>query len=151
MPNWVTITTDDLEDTKVAPLVEALRTAALGASQDDPVEEMIATVVARIRAEVAGCSRNLVDSDTTKIPADLKRLACRMVVFEMMGRLQLPLNEDERDERRQDVRYLERISRCEVPVATPDSAAAPEVQQAGGFEQVGTTTRQATRRTMRGL
>jgi hypothetical protein len=59
MPRWVTITTDDLNDTKVAALVDALRTAALAVGQDDPVDEIIADVISRIRAEVASCSQNV--------------------------------------------------------------------------------------------
>lgn len=152
MPNWITLIPDDLDDTKVAAVMAALRTAALREGQADPVTEVITRVTARIRAEIAGCARNRVDSDTTKIPADLKALACRMVVFEMMGRLPgQDLSEDERATRKEDLRYLERIARCDVPVATPDDAATPEVQQGGGFEQVGNPVRLATRTKMQGL
>lgn len=149
--SWTTITTDDLNDTKVAALVTALRSSALGSGQDDPVEEIIATVIARIRAEVGACAKNEVDSDTTKIPASLKRLGCRMAVFEMMGRLQIELSEDERDERRADIRLLERIARCELAVETPDDPTESEVQHGGTIEVVTETPRQATRDKLKGL
>ena len=52
-----------------------------------------------------------------------------MVMREAMSRLQQSLNDDEREEQRNDLRYLERIARCEVPVATPDEPiTSPEVQ-----------------------
>jgi phage gp36-like protein len=149
--NWLAITTDDLNDTKVAALVTALRSSALGSGQDDPVEEMIATVTARIRAEVGACPRNQVDSDTTKIPASLKRLGCRMVAFEMMGRLQIELNEDERDERRSDIRLLERIAKCELAIEIPDTPVPAEVQKGSTIEVVTETPRQATRDKLKGL
>lgn len=149
---WTAITVDDLNDTKVAALVNALRTAALAVGQDDPSDEIIANVVARIRAEVAGCKTNVLDADTTKIPGDLKSLACRMVVREMQSRLQEPLNEDERAEKRDDLEYLRRISKCEVPVAEPDNPlTTPEVQQGGGVEVVTSSPVTTTRTQLSGL
>jgi phage gp36-like protein len=148
---WTSITIADLRDTKVSALVEACRTAALGAGQSDPVPNIIANVVARIRAEVAGCSKNSLDADTAAIPADLKSLACRMIVREAMSRLQQPLNDDEREEQRNDLRYLERIARCEVPVAATDTPASGEVQSGSRIERVGIPTRVATREKLAGL
>lgn len=136
MSNWTAIAVADLKDVKVSALVEALRTAALGSGQDDPVEESIANVVARIRAEIKGCAANQLDSDTTKIPNDLKGLACRMVVREMQSRLQIPLNEDERQEKRDDLRYLERIAACDVPVAAPDDPIEGETQDTAGSPRI---------------
>jgi len=126
--SWITITVDDLKDAKVAALVEACQTAALGTGQTDPTASIIADVIARIRAEVAACRGNALDSDTTKIPADLKSLACRMIVRQCQSRLQIALNEDEREEQRNDLRYLERIAECKVPVAATDDPITDEVQ-----------------------
>src|ERR1035437_3827250 len=100
--SWITITIADLKDAKVSALVEACRTAALGNGQTDPVPNIIANVSARIRAEISGCRRNVLDADTAKIPADLKSLASRMIMREGMSRLQQPLTEDERQEQRDD-------------------------------------------------
>lgn len=131
MSNWTPITEADLKDTKVAALVDACRTAALGTGQTDPMPGIIANVVARIRAEIKGCSKNTLDANTAKIPADLKSLACRMVVREMQSRLRLALKDDEKEEWRQDVRYLERIASCDVPVAAPDDPESTPSTQAG--------------------
>ena len=126
--SWTAIAVDDLKDTKVAALVEACQTAALGSGQDDPTSTIIADVIARIRAEVAACRANSLDRDTTKIPADLKSLACRMIMRQCQSRLQLSLTEDEREEQRNDLRYLERIAKCEIPVAATDDPITDEVQ-----------------------
>jgi hypothetical protein len=152
MPRWVTITTDDLNDTKVAALVDALRTAALAVGQDDPVDEIIADVISRIRAEVASCSQNVLDIDETKIPKDLHRLGCRMVLREMQSRLQEPLNTDERTEQENDLKYLQRIASCDLKVAIPDNPQVPpEVQQSGGVEVFNAPTPIARREDMNGL
>lgn len=152
MARWTSITPDDLNDTKVAALVTALRTAALGSGQDDPVEEITANVVSRIRAEIRSCLDNLLDTDETTIPRDLKSLACRMVVREMQSRLQEALTEDERGEMRADLRYLERIAEGKVSIATPDNPqASSEVQTAGAIQIARKGCRRVTRETMEGL
>lgn len=125
---WIAITIADLKDAKVAALVEACQTAALGSGQTDPTATIIQDVVTRIRAEVAGCRANSLDVDTTKIPADLKSLACRMIIRQCQSRLQIALNDDEREEQRNDIRYLERIAACDVPVSSTDDPATDEVQ-----------------------
>lgn len=148
--SWITITAADLDDTKIAALLEATRTAALASGQADPTSEIIAGVLARVRAEVQGCARNSVDADPTLIPPSLRRLACRMVVFELMGRLQVELTEDERAERRADLRYLERVAACEVPVEPPSTPTS--TAQAGTHVSVANAPeRLATRQTLRSL
>jgi hypothetical protein len=150
--SWVSITIADLKDAKVSALVEACRTAALGAGQTDPVPNIIANVVARIRAEISGCVRNVLDADTTRIPSDLKTLAARMIVREAMSRIKRPLSQDERDEQSNDLKYLERIATCKVPVAKPDvPLTIPEVQKGGAIALASIPTRTATRKTLAGL
>lgn len=140
--SWIPITISDLKDAKVSALVEACRTAALGSGQTDPVPNIIANVIARIRAEVSGCRQNVLDADATAIPADLKSLGCRMIMREAMSRLQQPLNDDEKEEQRNDLRYLERIAACDVPVAAPDTPLTTgEVQSTSGTPRMTARTR----------
>jgi len=149
--SWITITVDDLKDAKVAALVEACQTAALGTGQTDPTASIIADVIARIRAEVAACRGNALDSDTTKIPADLKSLACRMIVRQCQSRLQISLTEDEREEQRNDLRYLERIAECKVPVAATDDPIADEVQSGAASPSFTAKTRYFARADQDGI
>lgn len=150
--SWSTITINDLKDTKVSALVEACRTAALGSGQADPVPNIVTNVTTRIRAEISGCAQNVLDVDTAKIPADLKSLASRMIMREAMSRIQQSLTEDEREEQRNDLRYLERIARGEVPVAVSDNpSAGGEVQKGGAIQQASTPSRKATREKLAGL
>lgn len=150
--SWTPITVADLKDAKASALVEACRTAALGAGQTDPVPNIITNVVNRIRAEVAGCNKNVLDADTTAIPNDLKSLASRMIVREAMSRLRKPLTDDEIREERNDLDYLKRIAACDVPVAEPDTPlTTAEVQQGVAIEQASTPVRNATREKLAGL
>lgn len=151
MALWVTITVDDLLDTKVAKLVEALQTVALGVGQDDPTDEIIADVIARIRAEIAACKSNVLDADESKIPFSLKSIGCRMVIREMQSRLQEPLTEDERQEKKDDLEYLKRISQCDVPVDQPNDPGESGVQRAGGIEVVTSSPILTTRDQLKGL
>ena len=151
MSRWITLTIDDLNDAKVAALVNALRNAALGSGQDDPVPELISSVTTRIRAEVAGCSRNLIDQDTTKIPASLKLLASRMVIVAAKNRLEMPLKEDERSQLRSDERYLERIAQCAVPIEDPDTPITAPVQQSGGVTLVSSRPKKHKGSQLKGL
>jgi hypothetical protein len=125
---WSTLTTADLNATKLAPLMSALRTAALADGQADPVDAIKATVIDRIRRMIAACRTNQVDSDTTKLPESLKALACRMIVREAKDRLEIELTDTEKEAWRVDERELLAISRCELPVDATDDAEAPSVQ-----------------------
>lgn len=151
MNNWTPITIADLEDHKVAALVNALRNAARAQNQADPVPAIIQSVVDRIRAEVAGCDRNRLDADTAKIPKSLKVLACQMILAAAKNRLEIALTDDERTQQRSNERYLERIASCDVPVDMPDNPIAAAVQQGGRIRVVTSTPRRATRERMRGL
>jgi hypothetical protein len=151
MANWVAISIDNLNNAKIAALVDALRTSALEVGQTERSAEIIEGVVNRIRAEVKGCATNQLDSDETKIPKDLKDLAVRMILRALKSAVEEPLMEDERADRDADERYLIRVSKCEVPIATPDDPIAGEVQAGGSVEIVSEPTRTVTRDTLKGL
>ena len=136
MSNWLTITTNDLNDAKVSALVDALRNVALAAGQTDPSPRVIQSVITRIRAEVKGCAKNLLDADTTKIPADLKDLAARMILRQLKSRLEIPLTDDELTEQKNDLRYLERIAACDIPIDQPDNPVEGETQVVSGTPMI---------------
>lgn len=130
---WTTLTLADLPVGKAAALVAALQTAALGDGQPDPMLMVVAGVVTRIRAEIAAGGRTVLDVDQTKIPPSLKPLAMRMALREGQSRLNvgggLDLTDDERQEWKEDIRYLERIARGDITVeASTTPEATPTVQ-----------------------
>jgi hypothetical protein len=149
MPNWIAITQSDLEDAKVAALVDALRTSALATGQTDPAPRVIADVVTEMRGQIG--NHNRVDSDATKIPASLKPIAVLLILFALKNRLEIALTEDERTEQRRCHEQLNRIEDGKRQVETPDSPEEAPLERKGSVEVVSSRTRAATGDSMAGL
>lgn len=154
--SWITLTPEQLDTAKAAALVAALRTAALGENQPDPVPEIITNVTARIRMEIAAGGRTVLDADATKLPPSLKSLGLRMVLREAQSRLNaasaMPLGEDEREEWRQDVRFLERIAKGDITVEEPTNpAAVSSVQAPTPVPMISARERTFSRRSQEGI
>jgi hypothetical protein len=133
MPAWTVIELAHLDTAKAAALVEALRTAALGDDQEDPLPGIITDSVLRIRQEIAAGGRVRLSATPGSVPPSLKRLALRMILREGQSRLNavgaMPLSDDERKEWDKDDRYLERIAKGEITPEEPDDPEpAPSVQ-----------------------
>lgn len=148
MSRWISITVEDLEDAKVAAMVDALRTAALQSGQTDPAPRRIQTVVDNIRRKIASCPQNQLDADTTTIPASLLDMAVDLILADLKGRLEIELTQDERDALARHTRDLDRIASCQDSVEQPDDAIDAEVQSTAGTPSV-TTDRHLDRRARR--
>ena len=146
--SWTTITLSDLNDARVAELIDALRKEELGAGQTDPMPRRIQVVVDEIRRCISFCANTPLDNDATKIPPGLKDLAVEKIVRGLKGRLLLPLTDDEKDAEKLYQRRLEQLTRGEWPVDKPDTPItdAP-VQPTSGAELAGTPGRRAVTRT----
>lgn len=142
MPRWIPITVADIQDQKLAPLVEALRTRALAAGQTDPTPRLTQAVVDRIRRKVASCHTNRLDSDTTKIPAGLKTMAVELIYFELKGRLEDALTPDESKKSTIIESDLNRIASCLDTVEQPDDPIDPPVESPSGNPSVTECRRQ---------
>lgn len=151
MSNWIPITPDNLSDYKVDALVQALRTAALGAGQDDPSPAIIQSVIDRIRAECAGRRTNAVDANLSTIPKSLYPLAIRMAIRALKDRLEIALTDDERKQWSSDDTYLARIARCEVPIDLPDNPIAAPVEPHAAIQLVSGPRRPFNEDSLRGL
>jgi hypothetical protein len=149
MSNWTSITIDSLKAAGHGAIIDAAQTAGIGGV--DPVAESIADTVSRVRA---ACSTgNQLDADATKVPNSLKGLAIRIALFALMERINYPLNEDQRDTRRNDNSYLLRINDDQLKFELPDTAAGDaEMQRGADMDTVTRTDRRPyTRRGMEGL
>jgi hypothetical protein len=87
------------------------------------------------------------------VPNSLKGLTIRIALFALMERIQFPLNEDQRETRRNDNTYLLRINDDKLRFELPDTAAGDAEMQTGtGIDTVTKTEREHyTRRGMEGL
>jgi hypothetical protein len=151
--NWKTITIADLEDYLVAAQLRALRTAALGESQTDPVERAIADVVGEVRNRVSQCSTNRISATPGTIPPELVRHACYLILEAAQGRIPSLRLEDSQvraaDEAR---RILREVGKCDFGITQPtDGIAVTDVITGGGAVVVSGRNRPYSRDNLRNL
>jgi hypothetical protein len=148
--NWTAIDATAVKTAKNAVFLDTARSIATAHGDGDPLPEMIADVVATIRAAVS--TGNALDADTTKIPNSLKGMAVRMVVRRLKDYIQQPLTTDELKQADDDRSYLNRIIDGNIQFEKPDTSAGDaEMQEVGGLEQITGDGTVATRDTMKGL
>lgn len=134
--SWISITVENLEDAKVAALVTALRSAALGEDQTDPTQRITQGVINDIRRRIASCPSNQLDEDTTTIPESLRDLAVDLILARMKARLNRSLSDEERWQIERHDRTLERIASCREAIDAPDTAIPPPVQATSGTPSI---------------
>ena len=121
MSNWIPITLGNLYDAKVAALVDACRTAALGAGQTDRSIGVIAGVVREIRSAVGSNTQNRLDQDVTKIPDSLKDLAVRRMLWGLKGALEIEVTDAEKIDYTADTTALKEVRAGTRKVEQPDN------------------------------
>jgi hypothetical protein len=138
MPTWITITTDDLRDTKASSLIDAYQQAALGDTQTDPVPRKINSACDRIRAEIQSSGKYQVSATEHAIPPSLFDLAGNLIAWALRGRLNVingsfEPTEQEKIDHRDDLDYLKRIAAGDVTIEAPDDPLIPPTVQTGGL------------------
>jgi hypothetical protein len=132
--SWIVLSVADVEAYLLAPQLKALRSAALGDTQGDPLPGIIQDVSVRVRAEVQGCVRNRVSPVPYSIPPSLKQHALALIVAAAQTRLTvIKLTEDQIRAYNSAERYLERVAACSVPVEQPADVVS---EIAGGGVQL---------------
>lgn len=122
MASWIEIKVKDLYDYLVSPQVDILRKRMLADGQDDPLIDIITDITARIRAEISGNVRNVLSSNKSEIPPDLKSIACYLIMECAQSRIPALKLTDDQVRLVNDAReYLKRIAQGEVQVSSPDS------------------------------
>ncbi len=121
MASWIEIKVTDLYDYLASSQVDILRKRILSAGQEDPLNDIINDVTARVRAEISGNVRNVLSSNKLEIPADLKSTACYLILECAQSRIPALKLTDDQIRLADDAReYLKRISLGEIPVSVPD-------------------------------
>lgn len=152
MSRWIPITKANLYDAKVAALIDAADTAALGNGQTARSPGIIQGVVDDIRRKIASCKRNRLDVDTTAIPDGLKNLATDLIIARLKNAIEQELSQDERNAVTLHERNLNRIAEGLDVVEQPDNplASFTEMQTSSGVTATA-SERKASRDTMDGL
>lgn len=143
--SWISLTVADLQEAKVAALIDACSTAAKATGQEDRAAGLIQGVVNEIRRKVASCASNRVDEDTAKIPEGLRDLAVDMIIARLKKAIELSLTQDEREALARAERTLTRIADCKEVVDSPDDPITPETEAPQASPSFGTRPRYFTR------
>ena len=153
MPNWTAIVSADVDDYLVSAKADALRTAALRTGQTDTISRVIADVVQYVRLAVAACPRNILDSDTTKVPSSLKTQTLDIIIYRLHLRLEVTLKDDRVRAWEHAEKLLNLVRKCEQPIEeTPSPEADSSAQQSGGIQVASETPdRKATASRLDGL
>lgn len=136
MPRWIPVTIADLNDAKLAALVDTLREAALADGQTDPSPRIIQSVIIDVRRKIASCASNRVDTDESTIPASLLPLVTDLAIYRLKNRLEQPLTQDERDNRDAHTQTLNRIASCADVIESPDDAKPAPVEAVSGTPSI---------------
>jgi hypothetical protein len=148
---WAIITTADLNHYLVAAQVTALRTAALGAGQTDPFNEVMPTVTARIRS-ICSTNGRVISATANSVPPEVKDIACYLILEELQTRLPgLKLTEEQVRQTENGRDYLKQIARGEAVISDPLDPITPPVQAGGAIKIITSRERIATRETLKGL
>jgi hypothetical protein len=127
MSNWTSITTASVKTAKISSYIATAQSAAAARGEADPLPEIIADVVAQIRASISVGNR--LDADPTKIPNSLNGLAKRMIIRQVKDYINSELKPSEAKQADQDLSYLNRIVDHKIRFEIPDSPADSAEQQ----------------------
>ena len=128
MSQWIPITKATLYDTKLAALIDAFDSVALGAGQRDRSTGIIQGVVDDIRRKVASCRQNSLDADLTRLPKGLKSIALTLITAKLKIAIEQELSEDERREVITANANLNRVASGEDVVDQPDNPVAAPME-----------------------
>lgn len=145
MSQWISITIDNLNNAKVAALVDSLRTAALADGETERSAEIIQKVVDRVRRKIASCRQNRLDADVTTIPQGLKDDVIKLILADLKNALEEEQTPFETNELARIDRDLNRIASCQDVVEQPDNPIDAPVQSTAGTPSVGDVVRQPRR------
>lgn len=149
--SWISITLATLYEDKVAALVDACDSAALGEGQANRSAAVIQGVVDDIRRKVESCRTNRVDSDLTTIPKGLRNIAATMILARLKNSIEQALTDDERNELKKCETDLNRIANCDDVVDQPDDPIPSTAEPAGGTPGITGKCRKFTRHDQRGI
>ena len=102
------------------PQLEILKAAELASPGRDISEDVIASVVSRIRAEISAGQINLLDADHSRIPPELKACALSLALEALQARLpDMPMPQP--ISKRADLarETLKRVAEGKLPVSRP--------------------------------
>lgn len=148
--DWIILTPQDLECALNKPQLDILKAEAIRSLNRDISQDIISGIVARIRAEVAASGLNILDTDHSRIPAELKDCAIRLAIEALQ--LRIPSMEiSDAQSRQADIarETLLRVASGELPVSRPVFGVRSSTKRKGVSS--GAAKRMADRKSMEGI
>lgn len=148
--DWIRIFPEDLEEALNKPQLDTLKAESLKSLKRDISADIISTIVARIRAEIATSGLNALDADHSRIPPELKDCALRLAIESL--HLRVPAIEiSQMQAKHADIarETLARISRGELVVTRPRIGVKTANPRKGVYSDA--SKRNTTRKTMKGI
>jgi len=148
--DWISLSPADLECALNKPQLEILKAQYLQSPNRDAAVDIIASVTARIRVEIVAGGTGALDADHSRIPPELKECALRLAVESLQ--LRVPSMEiTQAQQKHADIarQTLARVAAGELPVSRPEYPIRTAWRRKGAV--CGSSERQATRKTMKGL
>lgn len=118
--SWIPLTENDVITKLSGPEIAAMKTAALQASQVNPLPGVITQIVKEIRGYIAACARNTLGDGET-IPDELLGAAISRIRFELATRLPVAslLTEDRRTANANALTLLRDVAGCRFLIVGP--------------------------------
>lgn len=131
--SWITLNEAGVLTKLAGPELAALKTAALGTGQPNPLPEVITQVVREVRGYVAANLRNVLGEADT-IPDELAAAALARIRYELATRLPVAslLTEARREANRDAIALLARVARGEFLVVPPETEGEQAVDPLSG-------------------
>lgn len=125
---WIELTVERVQGRLTGPELTAMRQAALGQDQPDPLPEIIAQVTAETRGYVAACRSNRLGPAGT-IPPQLEGAALNLIRHRLATRLPTDrlLTEARKNEREAAIQLLRDVAACRFTVEQPPETGPERV------------------------
>lgn len=149
--SWSTLTEAKFLKSCTGAETTAIKTAALATAQAEPLTATLAAVVQEVRGYVAAWGQNTLGEGST-IPGELENAACAIARYRALNRLPVKslLTETRIGEYKDAIALLRDVAAGKFALEQPETPTT-QVLAGPGIERVDTTTRQATRESLRGL
>lgn len=149
--SWATLTEAKFLQHCTGAETNAIKTAALGTGQGEPLTDTLAKVVQEVRGYVAGNAQNTLGEGVT-IPNELENAACAIARYRALNRLPVKslLTETRIAEYRDALTLLRDVAAGRFAIEQP-ATQSDQVITGPAVEVVTSTTRNATRAKLAGL
>lgn len=122
MSAWVELLEDNILAVMSETEVRTIRTKLVSSNQEDPVPNIIATVVSDVRAAARANADNTVDSNADKIPPESVRYAAFLVRHSLLSRLDMSISDGRRQEYNKAEKFLDDVRTGKFTVSNPNAA-----------------------------